>query len=220
MKSGATLTLELLRQKTDPAEMAVKLALRKALSGCKSVLDVGCGASPTMRQIGVSHPVGVEGYKPSIDQARKLNTHDEIIEADVRELGRHFQPGEFDACIALDVIEHLAKPDGIKLMQDMERVASKKVIFFTPCGFLPQRHASNDDLQEHLSGWEPAEMRKYGYDVTGLLGPKKLRGEYHAIKGRPRIFWAIISLSGHFLWTRNHPESAAAILCVKDLTRP
>ncbi len=218
MKSGTTLTLELLRQKSDPAEMVVKLALRKALLGCKSVLDVGCGASPTMRQVGVPRVVGIEGYQPSVDQARRLNTHDEIIHADARELCRHFQPGQFDACVALDVIEHLVKPDGIKLMRDMETIAAKKVIFFTPCGFLPQRHATNDDLQEHLSGWEPAEMNGRGYKVIGLLGPKKLRGEYHAIKGRPRIFWGAISLMGHFLWTRNHPEKAAAILCVRDLT--
>ena len=172
MKSGATLTLELLKQKSDPAEMVVKLALRKALSGCQSVLDVGCGASPTMRQFGVAHPVGIEGYKPSIDRAKQLNTHDEMIHGDVRELDRYFRPKQFDACVALDVIEHLAKPDGIKLMRDMEKIAAKKVIFFTPSGFLPQRHATNDDLQEHLSGWEPVEMNNYGYKVTGLLGPK------------------------------------------------
>ncbi len=218
MKSGATLTLQLLKQKTDPAEMAVKLALRKALLGCESVLDVGCGFSTTMRLIGVSHPVGIEGYKPSVDRAKQLNTHDEMIHGNVRELERYFRPKQFDACVALDVIEHLVKPDGVKLMRDMEKIAAKKVIFFTPCGFLPQRHTDNDDLQEHLSGWEPVEMNNYGYRVTGLLGPKKLRGEHHALKSRPRIFWGIVSLFGHFLWTRNHPEKAAAILCVKDVT--
>jgi SAM-dependent methyltransferase len=218
MKSGTSLTLELLKQKSDPAEIVVKLALRKALLGCESVLDVGCGASPTMRQLGVYRAVGIEGYKPSVDRAKQLNTHDEMIHGDVRELGQHFRPRQFDACVAFDVIEHLAKPDGVKLMQDMEKIATKKVVFFTPCGFLPQRHATNDDLQEHLSGWDPVEMNNYGYKVTGLLGPKKLRGEYHAIKGRPRIFWGVVSLFGHFLETRNHPEKAAAILCVKDLT--
>ena len=59
-------------------------------------------------------------------------------------------------------------------------------------------------------------MTNYGYRVIGLLGPKSLRGEYHAIKRRPRIFWGIVSLLGHFLWTRNHPAKAAAILCVKE----
>ncbi|MBU6409289.1 MAG: methyltransferase domain-containing protein [Verrucomicrobia bacterium] len=173
-----------------------------------------------MRQLGVSQIVGVEGYKPSVEQAKSLKTHDEIIEADVRELECHFHAKQFDACVALDVIEHLTKSQGLKLMESMERIAVKKVVFFTPCGFLPQRHVSNDDLQEHLSGWAPPEMRQRGYAVAGLLGPKRLRGEYHVIKGQPRIFWAALSLLGHFLWTHRHPEKAAAILCVKDLAKP
>lgn len=217
MKSGTTLALELLKRKSDPAEIAVKLALRKALLGCESVLDIGCGASLTMRQLGVSRVTGIDGYKPSVEQARKIRSHDEILHGDVRELERYFQPRQFDACVALDVIEHLVKDDGIKLMQAMEKIAVKKVVFFTPSGFLPQRHAANDDLQEHLSGWEPSEMTGYGYNVIGLLGPKRLRGEYHAINRTPRTFWGMVSLLEHFLWTRNHPERAAAILCVKNL---
>jgi hypothetical protein len=217
MKSASALTLDLLKQKSDPAQIVVKLALRRALSGCQSVLDVGCGPSPTLRQLGVSHPVGIDGYKPSVDQAKKLNTHDEMVHGDVRELDRYFRPKQFDACVALDVIEHLTKTDGIRMMQAMERVAVKKVVFFTPSGFLSQKHTADDDLQEHLSGWEPSEMTGQGYKVAGLLGPKRLRGEYHVIKKQPRFFWGLISLLEHFVWTRNHPEKAAAILCVKEL---
>lgn len=218
MKSSIGLALTLLRQKSDPAEIVLKLALRKALLGCENVLDVGCGASLTMRQLGVSHPTGIDGYKPSVEQARKNHSHDEMIHGDVRELDRYFRPKQFDACVALDVIEHLVKEDGFKLMQNMERIAAKRVLFLTPSGFLPQKHATNDDLQEHLSGWESSEMAGYGYRVSGLLGPKRLRGEYHVLKNKPRVFWGLVSLSEHFLWTRNHPEKAAAILCVKELT--
>jgi len=218
MKSRSNLAWKLLKQGADPAQIIVKLAVRQALLGCQSALDVGCGTSPAMRQIGIPRLVGLEGYEPSIQEAKKLNTHDEIVRGDVRELTKYFRPGQFDACVGLDVIEHLAKEDGLKMMKAMETVAAKRVILFTPCGFLPQRHAANDDLQEHLSGWDPGEMTGYGYRVTGFLGPKKLRGEYHALQRRPRIFWAVVSLAGHWLWTRNHPENAAAILCVKDVT--
>ncbi len=218
MKSTTRVVLESLRQGADPAQIVVKLALRKSLTGSESVLDVGCGVSSAMRLIGIPRLVGIEGYQPAVEQARKLKTHDEIIHGNVQELDRFFQPKQFDACVALDVIEHLIKPDGVKMMKDLERIAKKRVVLFTPSGFLPQRHAANDDLQEHLSGWEAAEMAGYGYRVLGLLGPKNLRGEYHAIKGRPRVFWGVISLLSHFLWTRTHPEKAAAILCVNNLS--
>ncbi len=207
-----------LKAGNDPNQILVKLALRKALMGCESVLDIGCGVTPTMRQLGVPQSVGAEGYAPSFLEAKRQNTHDQLVQCDIRELEKQFQPRQFDACVALDVIEHLTKSDGLKLMADMEKIAKKRVIFFTPSGFLPQHHASNDDLQEHLSGWEAAEMEQKGYQVTGLLGPKSLRGEYHALKYRPAAFWALASMAGQFLSSKNNPAKAAAILCVKNLT--
>lgn len=219
MKSQTKLTLDLLKQGADPAQILVKLSLRKALEGCASVLDVGCGFSPLLRQLGVSHAAGIEGYQPAFEKAQQLKTHDEMVLGDVRELSRHFNEGQFDACIAMDVIEHLPKEDGLRLMRDMERIAKKRVIFFTPNGFLPQRHAVNSDLQEHLSGWEAGEVKEYGYEVAGMLGPKKLRGEYHALIRRPVAFWGLVSLLSQIFQIHHHPDKAAAILCVKKLTR-
>ena len=121
-----SLALTLLKAGNDPAQITVKLALRKALLGCDSVLDVGCGTAANLRNLGVARCFGIEGYRPAYEEARRLNTQDEILLGDVRELTRHFRPGQFDACIALDVIEHLTKPEGIKLMQDMEKIATKK----------------------------------------------------------------------------------------------
>lgn len=217
MKSQTKLTLDLLKLGADPAQILVKLALRKALMGCTSVLDVGCGFSPLLRQLGVSHAAGIEGYQPAFEKAQQLKTHDEIVLGDVRELSRHFKEGQFDACIAMDVIEHLPKEDGLRLMRDMERIAKKRVIFFTPNGFLPQRHSVNSDLQAHLSGWEAGEVKGYGYEVAGMLGPKKLRGEYHALLRRPAAFWGMVSFLSQIFQIRHHPEKAAAILCVKKI---
>ena len=217
MRSRTSLISTLLRTRHDPNQILFKLALREALGGCESVLDVGCGVSPTMRQLGVPQSCGAEGYPPSFQEAKRQNTHDQLVQCDVRELSKHFQPRQFDACIALDVIEHLTKADGLKLMADMEKIAKKRVIFFTPSGFLEQHHARNDDLQEHLSGWEAAEMERLGYRVTGQLGPKNLRGSYHVLKRRPAIFWGLVSLLGQCTRSKFHPDEAAAILCVKIL---
>ena len=217
MKSPTKLTLDLLKQGADPAQILVKLALRKALVGCSSVLDVGCGFSPLLRQLGVSHAAGIEGYQPAFEKAQQLKTHDQIVLGDVRELLRHFSEGQFDACIAMDVIEHLPKEDGLRLMHDMEKIAKKKVIFFTPNAILLYRHSVNRDLQEPLCGWEAGEVKGYGYEVAGMLGPKKLRGEYHALLRRPMIFWGMVSFLSQIFRIRHHPEKAAAILCVKKI---
>jgi hypothetical protein len=205
----------LLKQRFDPAQILTRLALRKALEGCDQVLEVGCGKSTNMRSLGVRHSTGIDGFAPYVEYARQQKLHDEVILGDARELEKYFKPGQFDAVVALDVIEHLTKEDGLRMMQSMEKIASRKVIFFTPSGFLPQHSFEDNSLQEHLSGWEAKEMEQYGYHVIGLLGPKSLRGEMHVLKGRPRFVWAVISLLGHFCWTRWVPAKAASILCVK-----
>lgn len=215
MKSPVSLTSSLLKQGADPGQILVKLALRKALLGCKTVLDIGCGAAPTLRQLGVAHCVGLEGYRPAFEDAQRLNTQDEIIFGDLRNLSHHFKPGQFDACIAMDVIEHLPKADGLKLMREMELIAKQKVVFFTPNGFLPQKQADDSDLQAHFSGWEAEEMKGHGYHVLGMLGPKQLRGEYHMLKRRPKIFWGLASTVDQIFRIHRRPEKAAAILCIK-----
>jgi hypothetical protein len=209
------LVIALIKQRCDPAQMLVNLGLRKAILGCNSALDVGCGVSPTLRTLGVPRLVGLENYGPSVAEARRKCTHDEVIQGDVRKLSEFFKPGQFEAVVAMDVIEHLVKEDGFKLISAMEQLATKRVVFFTPSGFLKQGHTDADDYQVHLSGWEPDEMRRLGYHVAGFLGPKALRGEYHKLKGRPAAIWAVISLFGHFGWTRWCTQKAAAILCVK-----
>lgn len=205
----------LIRRGFDPAQILVWLALRRALRGCDSVLDVGCGGNSNLRLLEARRLAGIDGWAPSVEKARTNNTHDEVSLGDVRELDKLFRPGQFDACVALDVIEHLPKEDGLKLAAAMERVAGKAVVFLTPKGFLPQRHTEQSDLQVHLSGWEPAEMRGLGYRVLGMLGPKALRGEYHVLKHKPRALWAVASLFCQLVWCRWRPGSAAAILCVK-----
>jgi len=218
MRTRFGLIFLLLKQGFDPSAIATRLALRRALEDCDNILDVGCGCSMNMRWLGVKHPVGIEGYQPSCEKARQQNTHDELLNGDVRTLDQYFQPGQFDACIALDVIEHLPKEDGIKLIEQMERISRHKVVFLTPSGFLPQHSFDNNNLQEHLSGWDASEMEQRGYKVIGLLGSKGLRGEQHVLKHSPKIFWGLVSLLSDIFWTRKRPAKAAAILCIKTKT--
>lgn len=217
MRSALSLTATLLRHKTAPAGILTMLALRDALTGCERILDIGCGIASPLRLFGCAHLTGIDAYAPDIDEARRKGTHHDLICGDVRQLARYVTPGQFDACVALDLIEHLTKEDGLELLEAMGRCATKRVVILTPSGFLPQGETQPGDFQAHLSGWTPAEMRALGYVVKGVLGPKNLRGEYHALRRRPTALWALVSLAGHLLWTKRHPEQAAAMVCVKTL---
>jgi hypothetical protein len=118
---------------------------------------------------------------PALDEARARGTHDEYHLADVKKVAEEFPNRRFDACVALDVIEHLEKEDGWRMLESMQKLAARRVVIFTPNGFIPQK-SKDGDLQEHLSGWTADEMRARGYQVFGMYGPKWMRGEYHMVK--------------------------------------
>lgn len=189
--------------------------LNKELADCRTCLDIGCGTESPVQHLGFEHSVGVEGFALALELAKQRKTHTEFVFANVTELDKHFSAGQFDCCVALDLIEHLTKEDGLKLIGGMERIAKKKILIFTPNGFLHQ--ASHDgDLQEHLSGWSAEEMQSLGFKVLGMYGPKFLRGERHEHRFKPAVFWGPVAAFCHFCWTRRMPKHAAAIICVKE----
>jgi len=192
--------------------------LRTELAGCETVLDVGCGNISPMRFLAGSRLTGVDGYAPALEEARRHGTHDEYLLGDVKRLNELLPARRFDACVALDVIEHLTKEDGWRMAEAIERLASRKVVIHTPNGFVPQ-HSHDGDLQEHLSGWQVEEMRSRGYRVRGMYGPKSLRGEYHRIRYRPQVLWLLVSFMGHYFRTRARPDEAAAIFCIKEIAK-
>jgi SAM-dependent methyltransferase len=202
----------------NPSLLMLVSEIRSTLKDCQTVLDVGCGNFSPLRFLPQSHVVGMDGYTPAIEEACRSGTHNEYFRGNVLQIGKLFPDRRFDACVALDVIEHLPKEDGWQMLTDMERLATKRVIIFTPNGFIPQ-NSQNGDLQEHLSGWTAGEMRQRGYRIFGMYGPKSLRGEYHKIKHQPRAFWLLVSFLGHYFYTHSHPEKAAAIFCVKELNK-
>lgn len=190
--------------------------LEKAASGCKTLLDVGCGENSPVRHFSQKiHSTGVDAFEPSIRKSRQAGIHDRYCRMDILEIGKRFKPNSFDCALASDVIEHLTKAEGLKLLRVMERIAIKKVVVFTPNGFLPQGEFGNNPWQRHRSGWTDDEMKSMGYTVTGINGWKPLRGAYACVKFRPRLFWSFISDLTQ-VFTRGHPKRAFQILCVKE----
>src|SRR5215471_5179954 len=149
---------------TNPTLLPLIKEMRSCTRGCSTVLDVGCGNSSPLRYLPDVHLVGIDGYPPAVEEARDLRTHDELLVGNVLRLADLFADRRFDCCFAMDVIEHLKKEDGWRMLEDMERLATRYVVIFTPNGFVPQR-SKDGDLQEHLSGWVPEKMRQRGYRV-------------------------------------------------------
>jgi len=90
-----------------------------------------------------------------------------------------FGDNSFDLCICCDVIEHLPKFEGYKLLYDIERISSMKAYLFTPNGFVKQAPEPNNPYNSHISSWSISEIRNFGWNhATGLGGFKFFYSEY------------------------------------------
>jgi ubiquinone/menaquinone biosynthesis C-methylase UbiE len=78
-----------------------------------------------------------------------------------------FKDKQFDLTLCIDVLEHLPKYTGIKLIKEMQRI-SKMIIIITPNWKCPQGEINGNPFQRHISKWSPNELKKLGFKVRGV----------------------------------------------------
>lgn len=193
--------------------------LLRELSECESILDLGCGRHSFVPIVPSSiRTVGVELFAPHYEEAVSKGRHSEYICGDVTQVA--FADKQFDAVVMLDVIEHLDKSAGEALLSRMEKWARKKVVIFTPNGFLHQHEYAGNPLLEHKSGWTAEDFRKKGYRVYGVRGFKALRGEDHHHDDEahgPSLREKLADLTQ--IISYHVPDKAFQIFCVKDIIK-
>jgi len=197
-----------------PEVMIVEL--RRELSECTSILDVGCGENSCLKYATKKrvHTVGLDIFLPYILHSKSQKLHGDYVLADARFLG--LKEDSFDCVIALDLIEHLTKKEGHNLLKSLEKIAKKKIIIFTPNGFLPQSSYDSNIYQAHKSEWNVTELRQLGYKIKGINGLYLLRGERAVIRYKPERVFKHISDATQKL-TYHLPSLAFQLFCVKDV---
>ena len=193
--------------------------LESAVGDAQTLLDVGCGTNSPIQYFSHRlHATGIDLSENAIEASRKKGIHKEYLLVNALELDAVFQPKSFDCVIATDLIEHLEKPDGYRLLDSLERIARKKVIIYTPNGFLKQvpEEVAKNKYQEHRSGWTPEEFVSRGYGVVGIHGLRSLRGETVNLRFKPWFFWQIISILSR-PYVLHRPQKALEILCTKNI---
>jgi len=149
---------------------------RNLNANAQSCLDIGCGRG-SFKFLKKFDSVGCDIYLPGLIKARKKAYYKNLVQGDVKQLP--FKPKSFDAAICVEVIEHLDKASGIKLIQQMEEIAAKQVIIMTPWGYLPMEKREDNPYLTHHSGWLPREFQEMGYKTYHFyyfrypLGSKK-----------------------------------------------
>lgn len=188
--------------------------LQKELKGMETVLDLGCGRDSPIKYCQLGYKVGVDLFGPYLREGGRNRYHDQYIKADIRKI--RFKPGSFDAAIALDVLEHIRKPEGYELMRDMEKWAVSKVIIQVPNGYIFQEAYDNNPLQSHQSAWYAVDFERLGYEIRGVRGLKQLRGHVASPVIKPLALGKVISCLSQEVFY-HFPSYAFQLFCVKEL---
>lgn len=152
---------------------------------CTTHLDLGSNDGRTLRGLDPQTITAVELFEPSV---RKLRTQGlaEVLFQDVRmavvdcvATGKHY-----DRVAMFDVIEHLPRADGETLLDQLEAIATREIVFFVPVE-TPELHADPEfqayrewglsqhpdgqrKLHDHLSFWCQKDFEDRGYIVMTL----------------------------------------------------
>ena len=200
--------------------------LQKELKNYKSVLDLGCGSDSPIKYCRVRYSVGMDVFKPYLNESKRKKIHNKYILGDITKI--EFEPESFDAVIMIEVLEHLGKKQGREILKKAEKWARKKVIVSTPNGYLPEKSIDGNPFQAHRSGWTVEEMQKLGYKARGMAGWEFLRrgnvsekagqeeGLLSTIKFYPKIFWLIVSELTQAM-TYYFPKLAFEVFYVKNI---
>jgi len=135
------------------------------------VLDAACGFGKWGFLIKIHYDVEVIGIDLSINNLAKRN-YDELIMADVRYLP--FKDLAMDYSLACEIIEHLSKEGGIKMIKELERVTKKKILLTTPYA---SWYYEKPKVNGHITKWKPKEFKEMGFKVRGIGSKFSFKGK-------------------------------------------
>ncbi|MFA6513916.1 MAG: class I SAM-dependent methyltransferase [Patescibacteria group bacterium] len=167
------------------------------------ILDIGCGIRPQNFITPIVH-ICAEPFEQYVKTLQKIasettNRNYVIMQSGWQDVIKILPEESVDTIFILDVIEHLDKNEGERLLKETEKIAKKQIIIFTPLGFLPQKSENKKDAwgmdggdwQEHKSGWLPEDfddswdihaLKEYHFFDSAGIKYEKPYGAFYAIK--------------------------------------
>jgi hypothetical protein len=203
--------------KLQPPKIELTAVLQDLLVDTSSLADMGCGEGSHLRNVvrkNGSKWIGVDSHQGSLDAAVAGGIYDQVCRDGIVEWLVSQPSSSIDTILASCVIEHLEKEAGLALVEQMKRVASGRVIVFTPNGFVPQPGSIDNPANAHRSGWTVVELEGLGFNVSvGLYGLRKLRTSFGLPTIRPMMMGDFFAkLTSRFVFHR--PKLAYQIVGV------
>jgi GT2 family glycosyltransferase/SAM-dependent methyltransferase len=191
-----------------------------------TILDAGCGAgkfSQSLFQMSYLKNVSLVGldiHLPSLRVAKDLGLYEEVVRASAHKIP--FKERTFDVVLCVEVLEHLPRRNGSGLLEEIERVASKRVVLSTPNGFSPRAKNELKGLEnpfmDHVSGWLPQDFKEAGYDIEGN-GLAIIWGRGGLVRRLPRFLHPLVAAVSYLMnpIASRNPILAAGLICRKNI---
>lgn len=104
---------------------------------------------------------GIEGCPTYLTPVHEY-AYNRIMIGEAIETLREVGDNAYDIVLAIDILEHFTKPDGLKFLAELKRVAKQAVLVSTPKEFHSQEIEANP-YENHRSHWTDEELKQEGY---------------------------------------------------------
>jgi SAM-dependent methyltransferase len=161
--------------------------IQKEISRDDTVLDIGCGIMQATTDI-LHKKFGGRGNKGNLrckkitgtdihpEYLAEINSYYKDIETrhlSVEDTCKTIVSDQFDVVLCLDVLEHLDPKTIPMVIENMQRIAKRKAIVYTPSSFKTnQEHAQNawnmgaNEYQLHKSLVDPIFLQNKGFVIS------------------------------------------------------
>ena len=154
--------------------------IKNYISPEDSVLDLGCGNGASLRNFKMKYSMGIDIWEQYLPMAKDVYT--EVKQYDIRKILEIIKPNSFDVVLAIDIIEHLERGEGKKLICDMISISTKCVIIYTPLTFSDNiknvigTWAKGNPYQIHKSLWVEEDFKIHGFKMQYYPNPQVREG--------------------------------------------
>lgn len=199
--------------------------LRHHIGNPKTILDLGCGDGSLMAVLSQWENwqiTGVDIYANSLKRAKDRRIYQKLIKGDVliSVMSLTKSSKKYDVVFFSQVIEHIPKNKGEKVLNEIEKLAVNRVIVGTPKGFMeqPQEFLGGNPHQIHESGWNTEDFRSRGYKVFGI-GFVPIWSEFGLARTKNKLLFTFYTLISYLLSPLIYffPRLGAGLLCIKEI---
>ena len=104
---------------------------------------------------------GIEGYATYLTPVHEY-AYNRIMIGEALELLREVGDNTYDLVLAVDILEHFTKPDGLIFLSELKRITRQAVLVSTPKEFHSQEIEANP-YENHRSHWTDEELTQEEY---------------------------------------------------------